>query len=280
MISLRYHITSTVAIFLALGVGIFLGSIIVKDDTLIRHQQSLIDGIESEFTLIRKDREALYARLVAAESLLEDSVAFGEMALPELIFDKLAKKCVALIVPAKGLPYDETRMITAALKDAGASISRIVYMRKRLEPVSAEDIGKLGALYGLGKPSPGTVGQRLADSVAALVTSEDTQDSHAIDALLYSEYLQIDPYDTAKCDAVIIAGGSEDPAHAPLHTDIPLIKAFQRLDMPAVVIESGNVKFSFMSEYRLLGVPTIEHVDTPMGRLSLIEQLAVIIDGN
>ncbi len=280
MINLRYHITSTVAIFFALGLGIFLGSIIVKDDTLIRHQQSLIDGIESEFTLIRRDREALYTRLVATESLLEDSMAFGEMALPKLIFGKLAGRCIAVVVPGRGLSYDEIRMMTNALQNAGASISQVVHMRKRLEPVSSEDTGELGALYGLSKASPGIVGQRLADSIAALVICEDGSHSPAIDLLLYSEYLQIDPVDTARCDAVIIAGGSEDPAHAPLHTDIPLIKAFQRLAIPAVIIESGNVDFSFISEYRLLGIPTVEQVDTPMGRLSLIEELAVIMDGD
>ncbi|MFY9134927.1 MAG: copper transporter [Bacillota bacterium] len=280
MVSLRYHITSTVAVFFALGLGIFLGSIIVKDDTLIRHQQSLIDGIESEFTLIRRDREALYARLVATESLLEDSMAFAEMALPRRVSGKLTGKCVAVVVPAQGLSYDETQMMTVALQDAGASISQVAHVRKRLEPVSSNDTGELGALYGLSKASPGIIGQRLADSVAALVICEDTSHLPAIDVLLYSEYLQIDPFDAAKCDAVIIVGGSEDPAHTPIHTDIPLVKAFQRFAVPAVIVESGTVSFSFMSEYRLLGIPTIEQVNTPMGRLSLIEQLAVIMDGD
>jgi hypothetical protein len=278
MISLRYHITSTVAIFFALGLGIFLGSIIIKDDTLMSRQQSLIDGIESEFTLIRKDREALYARLVAAESLLEDSISFGEMALPKLVSDKLAKRCVALVVPAQGLSYDETQMIAAALQNAGASISQVVHIRKRLEPVSPEDTGELSVLYDLSKTSPSIVGQRLADSVAALVACEDTSHSDAIDMLLRSEYLQIDPFNTVKCDVVVIAGGSKDPAHSPIHTDIPLIKAFQRLAVPAVVIESGNVDFSFISEYRLLGIPIVEQVNTPMGRFSLIEQLTAGIN--
>lgn len=278
MISLRYHITSTVAIFFALGLGIFLGSIIIKDDTLIRHQQSLIDGIESEFTVIRKDRETLYERLAMAESLLEDSIAFAEMALPKLVYGKLSGIRVALVVPDQGLSHDETALMTAALQDAGASISQVTYVMKRLEPVTSEDTGKLGALYGLDKPSPGMVGERLADSVAASVICEGVVDLPAIDMLLHSEYVQTDIFEAAECDAVIIAGGSRDPAHSPLHTDIPLIKAFEKRGMPTVIAESRNVAFSFMSEYRLLGVPIVEQVDTPMGRLSLVEQLAIIIE--
>jgi hypothetical protein len=78
---------------------------------------------------------------------------------------------------------------------------------------------------------------------------------------------------------VSIAGGSNDPAHTPHNTDILLIKAFQRLNVPAVIVESQNVSFSFMDDYRLLGIPTIKQINTPMGRLSLIEELAPIVEG-
>ena len=50
MISPRYHVASTIAVFFALGLGIFLGSIIVKDDSLVRQLHSLIVEIESVFT--------------------------------------------------------------------------------------------------------------------------------------------------------------------------------------------------------------------------------------
>lgn len=280
MISLRHHITSTVAIFFALGLGIFLGSIIVKDDTLVRHQQSLIDGIESELALIRRDREALYTRLVGTESLLENSIAFGEMALRQLIYGKLDGKHIALVVPGQGISHDEEAVMTAALRDAGAEVTRVVYVAKRFEPVTSEDAKELGRLYGLSKPSPVTVGQKLADSVARLVIQDETAYSPTIDSLLRTEYLEIDLFETMPCDAVIIAGGSKDPAHAPLHTDIPLIKAFHNLSMPAVIVESGNAEFSFITEYQRQGIPTIEQVDTPMGRFALIQQLAAIIDGD
>ncbi|NLA07440.1 MAG: copper transporter [Firmicutes bacterium] len=280
MITFRHHIASTVAIFFALGLGIFLGSIIVKDDTLVRHQQTLIDRIESEFTLIRKDREALYAKLVGTESLLENSIAFGEMALTKLICGRLDGKRIAMVVPGQGLSHEETATVTASLRDAGARVTQVVYVTKRLEPVTSEDAKGLGAVYGISKPSCGTVGQKLADSVAALVVQDKTSYSPEIDTLLRTEYLEIDLFETAICDAVIIAGGSRDPAHTPIYTDIPLVKAFQELGMPAVIAESRNADFSFITEYQRQDIPTIEQVDTPMGRFALIEQLANIIHGD
>jgi hypothetical protein len=280
MIGLRYHITSTVAIFIALGLGIFLGSAIVKDDTLARHQESLISRIESEFTLLRKDRDALYARLMKTESLLEDSLAFGEKSLTGLICGKLEDKRVALVVPGRGLSYDEVNAVTATLRSAGASLSQVVYITKRLEPITSEDTRELAEFCGIAKPSSHVVGQALADSIAVLAIQRGTSCSPAVDALLQSDYLEIDLYEQAQCNAVIIAGGSNDPAHTPLYTDIPIIKAFQRLNMPAVLVESGSVDFSFITEYAHEGIPTIEQVDTPMGRFSLIEQLAKSINGD
>ncbi|MDD3749574.1 MAG: copper transporter [Firmicutes bacterium] len=279
MISPRYHVASTIAVFFALGLGIFLGSIIVKDDTLVRHQQSLIDEIESEFTLIRQDREALHQRLAATEAQLKDSIGFAETMLPRLVSHKLEGKSVAVVVPANGLSRDETELLTATLRDAGASISNVVHISKRLQPVSPEDTEELKNRFGLDKNSSGAVGQRLADSIAWLVTYGDPSHFPEADLLFYSEYLEMDSFNEARCDAVIIAGGSNDPAHTPHNTDILLIKAFQRLNVPAVIVESQNVSFSFMDDYRLLGIPTIKQINTPMGRLSLIEELAPIVEG-
>jgi len=119
---------------------------------------------------------------------------------------------------------------------------------------------------------PNAVGERLANSVALLVSPRGSLPfTPQLIPSLRSEYLEIDLLETvtSRCDAVIIAGGSRDPAHAPLYTDIPLIKAFQKLGIPTVIGESRNVDFSFASEYRRFRIPIIEQVDTLMGRVLL-----------
>ncbi len=280
MMGPRYLIVSTVATFVALGLGIFLGSIMVKDDTLVKYQESLVGRIESEFSLLRKDREALYEKLLKCESLLQNSLAFGEMSLTELTYGKLDGMQVTLVVPGQGLSYDEAGTIAATLENAGASISKVVHVRKRLEPISTEDARELAVSLGISKSSPHAVGQELADAIAVLATGAGAFNSPPVDALLRSDYVKIDLLQGEKCDAVIVAGGSRDPAHAPLYTDIPLIKAFQKIDKPVVIVESGSVAFSFLTEYTRLDIPTIEQADTPMGRFSLIQQLADIMNGD
>ena len=40
MIDLKYHIASIVAVFLALGLGVIIGSTIVGDDLLVDHNKN------------------------------------------------------------------------------------------------------------------------------------------------------------------------------------------------------------------------------------------------
>lgn len=56
MIDLKYHIASIVAVFLALGLGVIIGSTIVGDDLLVDQQQKLIERLEEQFYTL-KDRE-------------------------------------------------------------------------------------------------------------------------------------------------------------------------------------------------------------------------------
>ena len=56
MIDLKYHIASIVAVFLALGLGVIIGSTIVGDDLLVDQQQKLIERLEEQFYTL-KDRK-------------------------------------------------------------------------------------------------------------------------------------------------------------------------------------------------------------------------------
>ncbi|NLS45088.1 MAG: copper transporter [Firmicutes bacterium] len=259
MISPRYHVTSTVAIFFALGLGIFLGSSLVKDDVLIKHQQSLIDGIESEFNLIRKDREILYAKLETTELLLENTVAFGEMALAKLICGKLDDKHIDLVVAPQGLSREGVSVMIATLQDSGASLGRAIHIKGEFGPMIIQKLASFIA-------GPILHGENL----------ELTEASHSPD----SEYLTVEFLnENQKCDAVVIALGNKNQVHDVAYTNISLIKALRKLNIPMVIIMSGKVGFPFNIEYRLQGVRLIENADTLMGRFSLVEGLFYTING-
>ncbi|HAG08782.1 MAG TPA: copper transporter, partial [Desulfotomaculum sp.] len=61
IINLRYHIASLVATFLALGIGILIGSIMLGNDTLVKQQQQLTRKLELQIEELRKKNEAVQA---------------------------------------------------------------------------------------------------------------------------------------------------------------------------------------------------------------------------
>ncbi len=59
MYNLRYHIASLVAVFVALTVGLLLGSIVVERGLLSSQQTTLVEGLQSEFDTLRTESAAL-----------------------------------------------------------------------------------------------------------------------------------------------------------------------------------------------------------------------------
>ena len=57
MIDLRYHIATIIALFLALAVGILIGSTIVGDDLLVEQQKKSIDRLEEQFLSLREQEK-------------------------------------------------------------------------------------------------------------------------------------------------------------------------------------------------------------------------------
>lgn len=70
IIDLRYHIFSLAAVFLALGLGIAIGSALPGADTLLREQEKVITRLEKEFAQLRSERRALEEMVAEKEKEL------------------------------------------------------------------------------------------------------------------------------------------------------------------------------------------------------------------
>lgn len=73
ILNLRYHIFTLMAIFLALGAGLLIGSTIVVKDSLLEEQQRLIRQLEKDFLDLRgANRELLSQNEKIARELLNE----------------------------------------------------------------------------------------------------------------------------------------------------------------------------------------------------------------
>jgi len=122
IIDLKYHIASLVAVFLALGVGIFIGSTILGNDTIIRQQEQLTKRLESQLEDLRQKTVATEARASKLENNNSIQEQFEKQLLPVLIQDKLLGVQVAIVVTSDyGLPED----LKSVLEMAGAKVDSV-----------------------------------------------------------------------------------------------------------------------------------------------------------
>ncbi|MCI2422824.1 copper transporter [Saccharopolyspora sp. K220] len=119
MISLRYHIVSIAAVFLALAVGVVVGSSSVSDRLLtgVGHErQSLQDQVDD----LRAERTALKAQVAAAERV---NSTIGPMAVQ----DQLAQRSVVLIASAD-VSEQQRDAVAQLLRAAGADLTGEVHL--------------------------------------------------------------------------------------------------------------------------------------------------------
>lgn len=63
LVDIRYHLSSLVAVFLSLGLGIVIGMSLAEDDTLLREQQNLIRSIQTQVATVQERNAALQSEL-------------------------------------------------------------------------------------------------------------------------------------------------------------------------------------------------------------------------
>ncbi len=114
MIDFRYHIVSIVAIFLALAVGIVLGSGPLKDD---------IGGfLEDRTATLAKEKVDLQDQVGALRSGLDSSNQYAELVQPNVLNGLLTEDYVAIVV-LPDASSDSVDAVKDAVADAGGTVT-------------------------------------------------------------------------------------------------------------------------------------------------------------
>jgi hypothetical protein len=141
LINLRYHIVSLVAVFLALALGMVVGSTVLNEGTA-QVQRSI-----SEF--LRRQSQQTQAQNDTLRGQVERFQAFGGAMLPATVAGKLQGRSAVLLDTDR--VDDGTRSkVEQALRAAGASVGgRLTFATDRLALATQGDQTKLGQLLDL-----------------------------------------------------------------------------------------------------------------------------------
>lgn len=165
MVDFRYHLVSIVAVFLALALGIVLGSTELRG---------------TAFNVLDRASSALSAKLSSTEnqnSALQQQVAgataFAQAEEPTLLAHLLQGRQVVLVTEP-GAPADVVTGMRTALGDAGATVSGQVALRGPFFASGASELSLLDQLTARLAPSGTTLGdgtpaQRAAQLLATAI---------------------------------------------------------------------------------------------------------------
>jgi hypothetical protein len=165
MINLRYHIVSLVAVFLALALGVVMGSTVFKD-SLSRAQRALTNEVVNQAELLRQQKN----QLVAENG---DLRTFGTAVLPTLLRDTLRGRHVVLLQTDQ-VDSGTWQGVRDTMRLADATVDgRVTFSSGRLTLQGSGDRTTLAGLVGGDSADPQGLREALLDQVTnRLITSD------------------------------------------------------------------------------------------------------------
>jgi hypothetical protein len=303
MIDFRYHLVSIVAVFLALAIGIVLGSTELQGDT--------IDALRSSSNLLKSELNATSAQRDSYAQQLGTDQQFLQAAEPRLLANELPGDRI-VIVAEPGASSTVISGIKQAAGLAGASVTGEVALQPAFNDQSGATQASLSGLNGtLASTDPTTLAtptdqqtasqqqaaQLIGSAILATTTAGETKGLSAADAqTLLGAYAQAGyltiisgaPYDRATLAVIVTpattpAGGQNDPANQVLLT---VAQEFATASAATVVVGStagSSASGSALSVLRSSSVSgqvsTVDNADTTIGQVSTIWALADQLGG-
>jgi hypothetical protein len=173
VISLRYHIVSLVAVFLALALGIVVGSTVLQEGT--------VSALRATSQEVRQRSEENRTENLALKQDKAHLEAFGAAVLPDLVRDRLEGRSVVLVDTDK-VDSGMRDSVRKVLEDAGAEVDgQITFADERLALGADTDRAAMGRLLAADAGTPqvlrGELVKRLAERLAtpSAMPQDDSQ---------------------------------------------------------------------------------------------------------
>jgi hypothetical protein len=165
VIDFRYHLVSLIAVFLAVALGIVIGT--------TQLNEPILADIKSQVTSLEQDKRGLEDQTQALQAQLKTSDAFETAVAPTLVGHSLANKKVLLVITNEDVPTDTVDGLSALIEQAGGTVSGTVRLQPGYtDPANASSLQSYvtgsGLPTGLKLPETDDAGQ-LVSSVLAQV---------------------------------------------------------------------------------------------------------------
>jgi hypothetical protein len=283
VISLRYHVVTIVAIFLALAIGTLAGAAFV--------QPALQEELQNQTDRLQRNNDGLRAEVDDLRAQMTGLGDFVDAVAPSLTQDRLSGTPVILVTQA-GVEEDVLTQAKAALDNAGADVLTTVSATDELvseDPATQEQLATI-----VGEPTasadelPTLAAQALAQGLSP---STSVVGGDVLDQLLSAGFLApvgsgpsqstLDEVGQPGQVVVVLSGGrGDEPPLAPEAFAVPLVTRLAELNVPVAAGESLLSDYPYVSLVRADGTDgtvTVDDLDRTMGGAALVLGLEDLI---
>lgn len=267
MIDLRYHIASLVGIFLALGLGILIGSTIVGDNLLVDQQKKMIDRLEQQFYSLRERENDLIKTNNYKDQIIANYENYSQALLPPLVKEHLVDYKIALVVSGGS---DVPAGMLNALSVAGAEVTSKAVVLAKLSLDNQELLERVRAFYNAEENvSADVLRQYVAGSVAQVITNQ--ADPEVKKFLQSNEIIKFSGNRSVPLNGVIVLGGTNNvSSNFASSFDHALISALAGTGVKIFGVEKSDAVYSYMPEFQKNNISTIDNVNLSPGQISLV----------
>jgi hypothetical protein len=119
VINFRFHLVSLVAVFLALALGVVMGSTLVD--------RAIVDGLRSRIDTVESNADSQREENLRLKQSIDVLRRYSDEALPHLVGTRLAGVSLS-VVAVRGVSDGTVRTVTEALRASGAKVPGVLWL--------------------------------------------------------------------------------------------------------------------------------------------------------
>ncbi|RKD34557.1 copper transporter [Thermohalobacter berrensis] len=269
-INTKFYVITVASIFIALGIGIYVGFMLDAQEILIHQKQDIVASLEERFDYIRAENQKMKLKIDKLEKQISNYEEFSNTVLPAIIRNKLNGIKVTIIETSDDYIYSG---LVQTLEKSGAKVVSTITFKdsfiNKLENYTNNTDNNLLNNFKT-KSEKKDVKKIIIEELMKELTED--QSKQLINSLVENDFIDIFGNYKTGADYVIITGGYiEADNYINLKNYIKeIINYCKKNDIPVIGVEKENVKRSYISVYKEERIPSIDNVDSVIGKASLI----------
>lgn len=282
MVDSRLYIGTLVAVLVFFGLGILVGIGITREpraeqlyQRIERQLQKYREEVARELKKRDEQIKELDNELATLKFKLKGNEQFIEKVAPLLVRDQMMFRNIALVLANDGADAELAMKVQSFLEKAGARVPlKLTLFLETIRSANAASWRKVAK--GLGIIVENTEDEALKNGVwkriALLIRYGDPQNNWQ--ALSNEGWVKVDGDRQVPVGSVVlICSGQKQSAQELERADFSLVKALKSIGVRVVVAAPSSASKEVLSLYQTDDLSTVDHVDTPLGLLSLAAAL-------